>query len=158
MMSETPTRISSEECRISVDSQRIYSSLSFLSAMKIEKILAQYIHALEKGDYESIIELFTNDAVVSSPLYGEIKASQFYRDLLKDTVESKITLLNLFKSTKPVGAAHFLYEWILKDGTVTSFECVDVVQISDDGRIEHLTIIYDTYKTRTAFEGMKVKE
>lgn len=123
--------------------------------MEPEEILTQYLHSLEKGDYEGILELFTQDAVVSSPLYGDIKASQFYRDLLRDTTKSRITLLNLFKSMKNVGAAHFLYEWILRDGTVTSFECVDVMDVSDDGKIEHLTIIYDTFEIRNVFEDMK---
>lgn len=125
--------------------------------MEIEKTLKLYLQALEKGSYGDIIKLFTEDAMVNSPLYGKIKASEFYKELFKDTAKSKITLLNLFtsKNNRNVGAAHFLYEWVLKDGTPTSFECVDVFKFSDDGKIKHLTIIYDTYKTHQRFEEMK---
>ncbi|MCK4636954.1 MAG: nuclear transport factor 2 family protein [Methanomicrobia archaeon] len=125
--------------------------------MEIEKTLILYLQALEEGSYEDIIELFTDDAVINSPLYGNIKALTFYKELFKDTTKSTITVLNLFtsKENKNAGAAHFRYEWILKDGTPTSFECVDTFQFSDDNKIKHLTIIYDTYRIRQHFEKIK---
>ena len=46
-------------------------------------------------------------------------------------------------------------EWILKDGTKTSFECVGIAEFSDDGKINRLTIIYDTARVRHEFEKMK---
>ncbi|HEC95886.1 MAG TPA: nuclear transport factor 2 family protein, partial [Euryarchaeota archaeon] len=64
--------------------------------MEIEKTLKLYLKALEKGSYEDIIKLFTENAMVNSPLYGKIKASEFYKELFKDTAKSKITLLNIF--------------------------------------------------------------
>lgn len=135
---------------------KVYNPPCTLSSMKIEKRLTQYLQFLEKGNYQDIVQLFTPDAVIRSPLYGELPASAFYEQLLSDTTQSKITLLNLFADeSKRIGAAHFLYEWVLKEGIVTSFECVDVVHFSDSGKINQLTIIYDTYKTRQAFEEMK---
>ncbi|KYK30163.1 MAG: hypothetical protein AYK19_18650 [Theionarchaea archaeon DG-70-1] len=124
--------------------------------MEIEKTLTQYLHALQKGSYEDIIELFAEDAVINSPLYGKVKASHFYEELLKDTQKSEITLLNIFfNESRSVGAVHFLYKWILNNGKITSFECVDIVEFSDNGKIRQLTIIYDTYGTREGFEKMK---
>jgi ketosteroid isomerase-like protein len=124
--------------------------------MEIQKILTQYLNALEKSNLRDIIQLFAEDAVITSPLYGTVKAQQFYRELLTDTSKSKIMVLNTFISkNRNVGAAHFLYEWVLKDGTKTSFECVDVVRISDSGKIGELTIIYDTFAVRESFEKMK---
>ena len=125
--------------------------------MEIEEVIKLYIRALEKGSYEAITKLFTEDAIVNSPLYGKIKASEFYKALFKDTTKSKITLLNIFvsKSNRGVGAGHFRYDWILKDRTPTSFECVDVFQFANDGKIKQLTIIYDTHKARQAFEKIK---
>lgn len=125
--------------------------------MEIEETIKLYIRALEKGSYEAITKLFAEDAIVNSPLYGKVKASEFYKELFKDTTKSKITLLNIFvsKSNRGIGAGHFRYDWILKDRTPTSFECVDVFQFANDGKIKQLTIIYDTYKTRQAFEKIK---
>jgi len=125
--------------------------------MQIEKTIKEYLKGLEVGSYEDIIKLFSSDAIVHSPLYGEIKAKKFYQDLFKDTSKSKITLMNIFVSHNKLqtAAGHFHYDWILKDGTQTSFECVDVFRFDEDGKIEELTIMYDTSKIRTSFEDMK---
>ncbi len=125
--------------------------------MQIEKTIKEYLKGLEVGSYENIIKLFSPNAIIHSPLYGEIKAKKFYQDLFKDTSKSKITLMNIFvsKNNPKISAGHFCYDWILKDGTPTSFECVDVFRFDDDGKISELTIIYDTSKIRTSFEEMK---
>lgn len=118
--------------------------------MQIKKIIKLYLKALEDSSYNDIIKLFTKDAVVYSPLYGKIKASKFYKELFKVTLSSKITLLNILKNEN-VGAGHFRYDWVLKDGTPTFFECVDIFYFSK-GKIKILKIIYDTYKVRNKFE------
>ncbi len=121
-----------------------------------EKIIKKYLSALETGSYEKIIKLFAKNALIFSPLYGKIKAETFYKELMKDTSKSQIKLLNVFKSNKKaVWAGHFLYEWKLKNGKETSFECVDIFVFDEKGKIKQLTIIYDTAKTRTSFEKMK---
>jgi ketosteroid isomerase-like protein len=112
-----------------------------------------YLRALEKGSYDDVVELFTEDAVVVSPLYGTVKASEFYRDLFKDTAKSKITLLNIFVSkNNECAAANFRYEWTLKNGNTVSFECVDIFEFSEDGKIKKLKIIYDTHEVRKIFK------
>src|SRR3989338_189143 len=125
--------------------------------MQIEKTIKEYLKGLEVGSADKIIKLFSHDAIVHSPLYGEIQAKKFYQDLFKDTSKSKITLINIFvsQSNPNVAAGHFRYDWILKDGTPNSFECVDVFRFDEDGNIKELTIIYDTSKIRTAHEAMK---
>ena len=121
--------------------------------MEMEKIIKNYFKALEVGSYENMMRLFTEEAIILSPLYGKMKTVDFYRDLFKDTSKSKITLLNIFKGdTEFIGAGHFLYEWILKEGTSTSFECVDIFRFTEEGRIKQLTIIYDTAKIRPFFK------
>jgi len=112
---------------------------------------------LEIGSADEIIKLFSPDAVVHSPLYGDVKAKKFYQELFKDTSKSKITLMNIFVSQNnpQIAAGHFRYVWILKDGTSTSFECVDIFRFDENGKIKELTIIYDTSKIRTSFEEMK---
>ncbi len=124
--------------------------------VQIEKVIKDYLKALEIGSYETMMKLFLKNAMVLSPLYGKIKAVDFYRELFKDTLKSKITLLNILKSNnKLIGAGHFRYDWVLKNRTPISFECVDVFQFAADGRIKQITIIYDTAKIRPSFEKMK---
>ena len=113
--------------------------------------LHSYIHFSQLVNALHITSQF-----IHSPLCGEIKAVDFYPDLFKDTSKSTITLLNIFKSNNPKnGGGHFRYDWILKDRTSTSFECVDVFQFADDGRIKELTIIYGTSEIRSSFEKIK---
>ena len=123
--------------------------------MHAEETIRNYLKALETGSYESAVALFEEDALVISPLYGEIKAVDFYRELFADTINSKITLLNIFIGAENKAAGHFLYDWVLKNGTKTSFECVDVFEFSASGKIKKLTIIYDTSKIRSSFEEIK---
>ena len=123
--------------------------------MKYDETLKKYLQFLEAGDYENLISLFANDAVVYSPLYGKMPADKFYKTVFKDTAESKLTLLNIFSSEEhDTAAIHFQYDWILKDGTQAPFEVVDVCRFSSDGKIEELKIIYDSAKTRPAFEKL----
>jgi len=120
------------------------------------KIIKDYLKALEIGSYEQMMKLFTDDAIVLSPLYGKIEAMEFYKDLFNDTSNSKITLMNILHGEKEnTSAGHFRYDWILKNGTPTSFECVDVFIFSNDNKIKQLTIIYDTARIRPSFENMK---
>ena len=123
--------------------------------MKLEEIFRNYFQGLERGDARVIVDLFAPDGTVTSPLYGTLRADEFYTGLFKDTLESRLTLKNIFQGRdNPLAAAvHFLYEWKLKDGTPTSFECVDVLEFDQETwKIKHLTIIYDTAETRFAFE------
>lgn len=121
-----------------------------------ETVVKNYIRGLEKGSYEDVIVLFAPHALVHSPLYGEIEAAGFYKELFSDTTSSKITLKSTYISTdNPRGAAaHFIYSWTMKDGSLAEFECVDVFEFDSNGKIEKLTIIYDTKDTRLYFEKM----
>lgn len=124
--------------------------------MNTKQIISLYLKALGNGDYLAVTELFANDAIVVSPLYGEVKARDFYRNLFSDTSKSKITPLGVFINSEDrfSGAAYFRYDWTLRDGSQTSFVCVDVFQLSSDCKVKRLTIIYDTSKTRPAFEQL----
>jgi len=118
-----------------------------VSKKEIKRVIKSYLRALENKNYNLIINLFTADGVVESPLYGVVKAVKFYRDLFNDTKSSKITLYQIFKDGN-VGSAYFRYDWELKDGSKFSFECVDIFYFTADGKIKKLKIIYDTSKVR----------
>ncbi|MGD2246955.1 MAG: nuclear transport factor 2 family protein [Candidatus Methanofastidiosia archaeon] len=124
--------------------------------MNPETVLTLYLDALQTGNYDEAMNLFSTNAVIVSPLYGRVKASHFYRDLFTDTTHSKIVPHNIFVSKdSKTGAAHFTYTWTLKDGTTATFECVDIIEFSEKGTIDQLTIIYDTSVIRKSFENMK---
>lgn len=114
-------------------------------------LCTEYLDALNESDLEKVLSLFTKDAVVHSPLYGEMDVVSFYQDLFADTERSDTTLLNVFDSAENGNAIglHFQYVWTLKSEEVVKFEVVDVFELSEDkSQFTKLTIIYDTYKIR----------
>lgn len=122
--------------------------------MNTELLCKKYLSALNEGNADKVLELFTENATIVSPLYGIMPAKNFYSELLSDTSNSKTTLLNIFETTKDNHsvALHFHYEWTLKSGKLVEFECVDVFNLSSDGnKFQKLTIIYDTAPLREDF-------
>ncbi|MEK7616054.1 MAG: nuclear transport factor 2 family protein [Patescibacteria group bacterium] len=118
--------------------------------------IRKYLRCLERSDYENLIGLFASSAIIHSPLYGEVEAKNFYKDLFKDTTKSTISLKDIFMNEdESKGAVNFLYDWVLADGSRVSFNCVDIFKFSSEGKIKELTIIYDTSQTRPKFDKMK---
>ena len=121
---------------------------------KREDIINLYLNGLVKADVAEVLELFTDGATVSSPLYGDVAAADFFKRLFEDTAQSKITLKGMFTqiSDPNIYAAHFIYDWKLKTGECVSFRCMDIFTFADrSDKISHLTIIYDSSRTRDAF-------
>ena len=126
--------------------------------MTPENLIQEYLSALEKSDVNKIFQLFKEDAIVVSPLYGEMKASNFYLELFEDTLASKITLKDIYysSSVKNRIAAHFVYDWKMRNESYVEFECMDVFELDKHSeKIEKLTIIYDSRQTRDEFDNLK---
>lgn len=123
--------------------------------MFVTNTIKAYFNGLEAGSYEHIIQLFDEKATIHSPLYGQMTAQSFYRSLFSSTSNSKISLKDIFLSIdNPASAvAFFTYNWILKDGTLINFECVDVFTFTEETKIAELKIIYDTHYIRGTFEA-----
>lgn len=119
----------------------------------MEKIITQYLAALAAGDYEALMSLFGAEAVVHSPLYGAQPAASFYRDLLRDTEASTLEHLGTYlHASEAKACAHFRYDWAMRNGQRSQFECVDVFRFDAEGKIAALAIIYDTAGVRPLWE------
>lgn len=119
-----------------------------------ENLITEYLEALNHSDIKTIMKLFEDDAIVYSPLYNEMSAQSFYQDLFQDTTESQTKLIDIFYGTKNLIACYFQYDWTLKDGTLYTFYCVDVFEISCNNKFQKLRIIYDTAGIRSTFESL----
>jgi len=126
--------------------------------MNVNELCHSYLSALNEGDLDKVLELFTEDAVVLSPLYGKMPAKDFYKELFRATNNSSTELLNIFSSkteNKSI-ALHFNYQWTMKNGFVETFECVDIFHLNNtQDKFNKLTIIYDTYKFRDNFNQVR---
>ena len=122
------------------------------------EICNRYLDALNKGDLNAVLSLFEENAIVVSPLYGELDAKLFYQALFEDTNRSDTKLMEVFHSSTSATsiALPFLkYEWTLNNGTVVDFDCVDIFELaSDKSQFKKLTIIYDTSLFREEFENL----
>ena len=120
-------------------------------------ICKKYLEALNSGSLENTLDLFTKDAVVISPLYGEMLATDFYTELFQDTSNSKTTFLGVYEANGSSNVImHFNYQWTFKNNSVVNFECVDLFELTEEGdRFEKLKIIYDTYPIREEFKKNK---
>jgi len=112
--------------------------------------ISQYLRLLEQGHTEGIVALFTDDAQIYSPFLGWMAPAPFFTKLREASGQSRIKPIDILVSTSgnPRAIGYFTYDWGLKDGTHVSFDCCDVFDFSDDGRIRELTIVYDTHPIR----------
>lgn len=120
-------------------------------------IVAAYLRALGAGDVDAMLALFADGAIVHSPLYGTLPATEFYPTLFADTSSATLTLLGTMAGTSVEGRALlaflFHFDWKLPGGTSAPFDVVDVAEVDDDGLISSIRIIYDTVAVRPAFEA-----
>ena len=125
--------------------------------MTPEKIAKTYIDGLERSDLDTIVDLYTKDGIVHSPLYGPLPAAKFYQALFNDTGRAKINLKGVTQGKQtngqPLVTLWFQFNWVLRSGQPAHFECVDVLEINDAGKIISLHIIYDTVLARPAYEA-----
>lgn len=117
-------------------------------------LVARYLAAVETADVDAVLELFSDDGTVHSPLYGVRPASEFYPLLFADTAESRLTLRRTFRDGDDAVAFWFDFDWTLSDGTPAPFSVVDMAELDADGRIRDLHIVYDTAPLRAAFDAL----
>ncbi|MET0401112.1 MAG: nuclear transport factor 2 family protein [Cystobacter sp.] len=125
--------------------------------MTPDEIAKTYLSALEKSDLQTILQLYTPEGVVHSPLYGPRRAVDFYTALFKDTGRARIGLKGVTQGKqidgRPLITIWFQFDWTLPSGQPAHFECVDVLEVDEHSRVAALHIIYDTVTARPAYEA-----
>ena len=114
--------------------------------MDKKEIANTYLEYLESGNIRQLIELFDENWIVDSPIYGIKKADEFYRELNDDTSNSELHLKGIFEQNVSNDLAlYFTYKWTLKNNQKVEF---DVVEFNAKNKIKKLKIIYNTVLTR----------
>ena len=121
-----------------------------------QRLAEAYLGALGRSDLTAITGLFSEAGLVHSPLYGPMPAADFFAALFGDTSESRLTLRGVTHGSKADGTAlgsiWFHFDWRLPSGRQAPFDVIDMLELTDDGRIASLHIVYDTAQVRPAFE------
>ena len=117
--------------------------------MDYSEIANSYLEYLEIGNIERVIDLFSENGIVESPIYGIKRADRFYRELMNDTSTSKLHLRGIFEQNNMNNfALYFTYEWTLKNNRKVEFDVVDIIELDSENKISKLKIIYDTFAAR----------
>lgn len=117
--------------------------------MEKNKIALKYLEHLENGNIEKVIDLFNENGIVESPIYGIKKADKFYRELNNDTSNSELHLKGIFEQNESNNLAlYFTYKWTLKNNQKVDFDVVDIIELDSNNKIKKLKIIYDTVISR----------
>lgn len=133
-------------------SSNSYAMSSGLFYEQFEHLSRAYLDYLATSQLEALLNLFSEEAVVLSPLYGRLPATEFYTKLFADTNESVLELKDvLINPDKASGCIYFNYSWRLANGESVSFDVIDYLQLNESGKITFLQIVYDTVQSRPAW-------
>ena len=124
--------------------------------MTPQELAEAYLGALGRGDLDAMAGLFSDGALVHSPLYGPLPAVDFFPALFADTAQSRLTLRGVTHGTSAAGTPlvtiWFHFDWQLPSGQQACFDVVNVLELAADDRIAALHIVYDTADVRPVFE------
>lgn len=90
-----------------------------------EHIGRQLVKYIEEGHYDGIINLFAPGALVTSTLYGTSEATQFFKVVLSDTLNTKIFIAYIESFDVKISNSVDLeleYIWTLRDGQTVTLE------------------------------------
>ncbi|MEM7225661.1 MAG: nuclear transport factor 2 family protein [Pseudomonadota bacterium] len=121
----------------------------------VEALCRLYLAAMESGDLDGLLALFTEDATATSPIFGAQPVRDFYTYVMRATSGRTMALKTVFLGAgQPRRAAvHVAYTRTVGDGTPATVEAVDVFELNEDlSRFVAVTIIYDTAPVRKDFE------
>ena len=116
-----------------------------------EKVLRRYMQALGASDYAAIKSLFAEDGTIASPFLGLMPARAFFDRLGGATQNNVITPIDVFLPSggKEHAVAYFRYDWTVNDGTLISFNVMDLFEFRPGtDKVGALTLIYDTHPIR----------
>lgn len=115
-----------------------------------DETVRAYFAALDSNDLDAMLALFSVDAVVLSPMLGEVRAATFFPKVFGASSATAITVFDVLVSAEgyPRAVGYFNYDWTLKDGSEITFDAADVFDFDADGRIAKMTILYDTHPIR----------
>jgi uncharacterized protein (TIGR02246 family) len=124
---------------------------------KVEELCRSYLAAMESGDLEALLSLFTEDATATSPISGKQPVRDFYVYVMRITSARSMTLRTIFigASDPSRAAIHIAYTRTVGNGKPATIEGIDVFELTGDlGNFASVTIIYDTAPVRSDFDKL----
>jgi ketosteroid isomerase-like protein len=123
----------------------------------VEELCRSYLAAMENGDLEALLSIFTEDAMATSPISGKQPVRDFYSYVMRITSARSMTLRTIFTGVSdPTRAAiHIAYTRTVGNGKPATIEGVDVFELTEDlSKFTSVSIIYDTAPVRSDFDRL----
>jgi ketosteroid isomerase-like protein len=123
----------------------------------VEELCRSYLTAMESGDLEALLSIFTDDATATSPVSGKQPVRDFYSYVMRITSARSMTLRTIFigASDPSRAAIHIAYTRTVGNGKPATIEGVDVFELTGDlSKFTSVTIIYDTAPVRSDFDRL----
>lgn len=120
------------------------------------ELCRQYQEALNRKDLESILDIFTVDATVKAPLFGELDVLTFHDRVFVSCGYAVTKLTNVFDGLYHARAValQFMYTWTFPGGRQVSVEGMSVFELDEDRKkFSRLTVIYDPTEFRRNLKG-----
>jgi ketosteroid isomerase-like protein len=117
----------------------------------MQHAVRKYLKALEAGDVDKAVALFTPNGWVKSPFLGQISIRDYLAKVARVSSATKLTVHDVLVSAEghTRAVAYYLYDWRLTDGSQVAFECADVFNFDpNSGHIESIVLVYDTHLVR----------
>lgn len=115
--------------------------------MTVSTVVRRYLKAMEAGDLPGVLDCFSADGVVVSPVYGTVKVRAFYEQLFGDTIRTEVRIRDLYVAHgRPDRAiAHFEYLWERREKPTLETRLIDLFDFDPSGtKIVRLRIIMDS--------------
>jgi len=120
-----------------------------------EGVMRQYYRVLEARDLGGILGLFSENAIIRHPIFGDTAAPEFFKILLDRAKSHSITIKSIFSTTDPPNrAATFLgAQFVSREDTHFDEDAVHIFDFDPEGRVELMTVILDTYPFRGQYSA-----
>ncbi len=117
--------------------------------LDLEAISQRYFSAWEARDPDAIVALHTDDTQFwthhgGSPIRGKEAVREAFAALFEQFPEFSFEVYRVM-----TGTGHWVLDWALIDGDIR-FDCLDLVEVSDDGLITRKDTFIDSVQLETA--------
>jgi hypothetical protein len=123
------------------------------------EVSLRYRLAVKERNLDAVLETFSDDAVIETPLKGVIKPKPYHEWLFAQVKDQVVKVQNLYQALNGdiSISIHSQYEWVLNDDEVIKFGVVSLFEFTEDRlKIRKMSNFYDTFKVRSALEKAKL--
>ncbi|USD20279.1 nuclear transport factor 2 family protein [Microbulbifer variabilis] len=123
-----------------------------------EQLCYQYLSALERGDLDTLLSLFSENALVYSPIFGNCSVESFYSYIFQSISDRAMKLNNILSGVLKTNqvALHLSYTRSVEGRGPATIDVVDLFDLTEDfSTFMAVTIIYDTAPIHGDFTSCK---